>query len=161
MTLTESIIIFCNQYVNIFQSYFLFYFFLSVPRSMWDLSSLTRVWTRACYVEVQSPNHWIGREFLTFSSSLSISDAHFSKIAFQSEFRNWMQILFLCLSIFIVLCSLVYHILIGLPRWLSGKESACQCRRLEFDPGLRISLGKGNGNPLQYSCLENPMDGGA
>ena len=72
-----------------------------------------------------------------------------------------MQILFLCLSIFIVLCSLVYHILIGLPRWLSGKESACQCRRLEFDPGLRISLGKGNGNPLQYSCLENPMDRGA
>ena len=28
-------------------------------------------------------------------------------------------------------------------------------------PGLGISPGKGNGNPLQYSCLENPMDGGA
>ena len=28
-------------------------------------------------------------------------------------------------------------------------------------PGLGISLGEGNGNPLQYSCLENPMDGGA
>ena len=27
-------------------------------------------------------------------------------------------------------------------------------------PGLRSSPGKGNGNPLQYSCLENPMDGG-
>ena len=28
-------------------------------------------------------------------------------------------------------------------------------------PGLGRSLGEGNGNPLQYSCLENPMDGGA
>ena len=28
-------------------------------------------------------------------------------------------------------------------------------------PGLGISPGKGNGNPLQYSCLENPMDRGA
>ena len=28
-------------------------------------------------------------------------------------------------------------------------------------PGLRRTPGEGNGNPLQYSCLENPMDGGA
>ena len=28
-------------------------------------------------------------------------------------------------------------------------------------PGLERSPGEGNGNPLQYSCLENPMDGGA
>ena len=28
-------------------------------------------------------------------------------------------------------------------------------------PGLGISPGEGNGNPLQYSCLENPIDGGA
>ena len=28
-------------------------------------------------------------------------------------------------------------------------------------PGLRRSPGEGKGNPLQYSCLENPMDGGA
>ena len=28
-------------------------------------------------------------------------------------------------------------------------------------PGLRRSLGGGHGNPLQYSCLENPMDRGA
>ena len=28
-------------------------------------------------------------------------------------------------------------------------------------PGSRTSLGEGNGNPLQYSCLENPMDRGA
>ena len=44
-------------------------------------------------------------------------------------------------------------------RWLSGKESAHQCRR--HSPWVRKIPGEGNGNPLQYSCLENPMDGGA
>ena len=49
----------------------------------------------------------------------------------------------------------------GLPRCLSGKESACQCRDTG-DMGLILGLGRspggGIGNPLQYSCLENPMD---
>ena len=46
----------------------------------------------------------------------------------------------------------------GLPRWLSGKESACQAGDVGSVPGLGRSLGEGNGNPLQYSCLENPKD---
>ena len=49
----------------------------------------------------------------------------------------------------------------GLPWRLSGKESACQCRRREFKSvGWRRSPGGGNGNPPQYSCLENPKDRG-
>ena len=48
-----------------------------------------------------------------------------------------------------------------LPRWLSGKESACQADDMGLIPGLGRSSGEGNGNPLQYSRLENPMDGGA
>ena len=44
-----------------------------------------------------------------------------------------------------------------LPRWFSGKESTCQCRR----PRKEDSPGGGNGNPLRYSCWENPMDWGA
>ena len=43
----------------------------------------------------------------------------------------------------------------------SGKESACQCRRMRHEdsiPGCGRSPGKGNGNPLQYSGLENPMN---
>ena len=51
--------------------------------------------------------------------------------------------------------------LVRLPRWTSGKESACQCRRCGFDPGLGRSPGERNGNLLQYSCPENPMDRGA
>ena len=52
----------------------------------------------------------------------------------------------------------------GLPRWLSGKESACQYRRhrdLHLTRGLGRSPGVGNSNSLQYSCLENSMDRGA
>ena len=48
------------------------------------------------------------------------------------------------------------------PRWHSGKESACQCRRCKrcrFNPYTEEDpTGGGNGSPLQYSCLENPMD---
>ena len=40
----------------------------------------------------------------------------------------------------------------------AGKESACNMGDLGSIPGLGRSLGEGNGNPLQYSCLENPMD---
>ena len=49
----------------------------------------------------------------------------------------------------------------GLPRWLSGKESACQAGDASLILGSGRSPGRGNGNPLQYSCLENHMDRGA
>ena len=42
-----------------------------------------------------------------------------------------------------------------------GKESACNAGDPGSIPGLGRSPGEGNGNPLQYSCLENPMDRGA
>ena len=41
------------------------------------------------------------------------------------------------------------------------KASAYNARDLGLIPGLGRSPGEGNGNPLQYSCLEKPMDGGA
>ena len=41
------------------------------------------------------------------------------------------------------------------------KASACNVGDLDSIPGLGRSPGEGNSNPLQYSCLENPMDGGA
>ena len=49
----------------------------------------------------------------------------------------------------------------GFPGGLVGKESACNAGDLGLIPGWERSSGKGNGNPLQYSCLENPMDRGA
>ena len=51
-----------------------------------------------------------------------------------------------------------------LPRWLSSKESACT-EGAAGEVGLMSELGRspggGQGNPFQYSCLENPMDRGA
>ena len=50
--------------------------------------------------------------------------------------------------------------LYGLPRWFSSKESACNAGFNAGDtgliPGSGRSPGGGHGNPLQYSCLENP-----
>ena len=47
------------------------------------------------------------------------------------------------------------------PGGSDGKESACNAGDPGSIPGLERSPGEGNGTPLQYSCLENPMDGGA
>ena len=49
----------------------------------------------------------------------------------------------------------------GFPHSSVGKESACHAGDLGLIPGLGRSPGEGNGNPLQYSFLENPMDRGA
>ena len=48
----------------------------------------------------------------------------------------------------------------GSPWWLSGKESACNTADVSLIPGSGRTPGEGNGNSLQYSCLENPVDRG-
>ena len=50
------------------------------------------------------------------------------------------------------------HLLGGLPDGSAGKESACSAGDLGSVPGSGRSPGEGNGNPLQFSCLENFMD---
>ena len=47
------------------------------------------------------------------------------------------------------------------PGGSDGKASACNAGDLGLIPESGGSPGEGNGNPLQYSCLENSMDGGA
>ena len=47
---------------------------------------------------------------------------------------------------------------LGFPGGSEVKASACNVGDLDSIPGLGRSPGEGNGNPLQYSCLENPMD---
>ena len=46
----------------------------------------------------------------------------------------------------------------GFPGGSEGKASACSAGDLGSILGSGRSLGEGNGNPLQYSCLENPME---
>ena len=74
---------------------------------------------------------------------------------------------------YVLLCCMAHHCLFStinlLPlhfpsRWLSDKESTCQCRkhkRLDLIPGLGRSPTVEKGNPLQHSCLESPMGRGA
>ena len=50
------------------------------------------------------------------------------------------------------------HTHMGFPGGLDGKEPSCNAGDLSSIPGLGISHGEGHGNPLQCSCLENPMD---
>ena len=50
---------------------------------------------------------------------------------------------------------------VSFPDGSEGKASACNVGDLGSIPGLGRSPGEGNGNPLQYSCLENPTDRGA
>ena len=48
----------------------------------------------------------------------------------------------------------------GFPGGSVVKKSTCQAGDAGSIPGLGRSPGEGNGNPLQYSCLGNPMDRG-
>ena len=66
-------------------------------------------------------------------------------------------------ALFIMLYFIIHeHVLNkGFPDGSVVKKSACQCRRSGFNPWSGKSLGGRNGNPLQYSCLKNPVDRGA
>ena len=59
----------------------------------------------------------------------------------------------------------IFKVQISRHTWFSfssvSKEPASNAGDQGSIPGSERSLGEGNGNPLQYSCLENPMDGGA
>ena len=50
------------------------------------------------------------------------------------------------------------NIILGFPSGSDGKESACNAEDPGSIPRFRRSPGEGKGYPLQYSCLENPMD---
>ena len=60
----------------------------------------------------------------------------------------------------IILLSTLWSVSLGFPSGSDSKESACIAGVLSSISGLGRSQGKGNGNPLQYSCLENPMNRG-
>ena len=53
---------------------------------------------------------------------------------------------------------MTHFLKLGFPPSSIGKEIACNAGDPGSIPGLGRSPGEGNGNPLQYSCLENPMN---
>ena len=67
----------------------------------------------------------------------------------------------LLLNIMRVYLTCVISIFLGFPGGTEVKASTCNVGDLGLIPGSGRSPGEGNGIPLQYSCLENPMDRGA
>ena len=77
-------------------------------------------------------------------------------------FFSFFNINWLLLDLDSVLIKTTYlHWWRRLPCSSNGKESACEAGDQGSIPGLGSSSGEGNGNPLQYSCLENSMDRGS
>ena len=88
-------------------------------------------------------------KYWSFSFSINLSNEYSGLISFRMD---WLDLL--------VIQGTLKSLLQGLPWWLSGKEPACQSGNLDLIPGSGRSPGEGHGNPLQYSCLGNPMDRG-
>ena len=57
-------------------------------------------------------------------------------------------------------CACIHFVGMELPQWLSSKETTCIAGDTGPIPGSGRSPGGGRGKPLQYSCLENPIDRG-
>ena len=68
---------------------------------------------------------------------------------------------FYILYYLLLISNMCVCVVCGLPWWLRVKESACNAGALCSIPESVRSPGEENGNPLQYSCLENPMVRGA
>ena len=65
---------------------------------------------------------------------------------------------FILVKFFLV--AIFLYVKVYFPGGSDGKASVYNAEDLGSIPGSGRSPGEGNGNPLQYSCLENPMDGG-
>ena len=72
-----------------------------------------------------------------------------------------VHLAYICEIMHLASISVWYLWILEKPWWLCGKEPTCQCRRCGFNPWVGKVPGVGNGNPFQYSCLENFMDRGA
>ena len=74
------------------------------------------------------------------------------------KYMRWWILSKHCGNHFTVYTYIYYIIILELPCNSNGKELACNTGNLGSNPGSGRSSGEGNGNPLQHSCLENPMD---
>ena len=90
-------------------------------------------------------------KYWSFSLNISPSNEHLGLISFRID---WLDLL----TVQGTLKSFVEH---RFPGGSEVKVSAWNAGDLGLIPGSGRSPGDGNGNPLKYSCLENPMEGGA
>ena len=111
-----------------------------------------RVFSNESVLPIRWPKYW--------SFSISPSNEYSGLISFRI---NWLDLL----AIQGTLKSLLQYqffstqISLDFSGGSDGKASACNAGDLGLITGMGRSPGEGNGNPLQYSCLKNSMDGGA
>ena len=126
-----------------------------------------RVFSNESTLRMRWPKYWI------FSFSIIPFKEHPELISFRMDWLDLLAVQGTLKSLLQHHSSNIYIYLIcfelicvgcmKLPSWLSGKESACNARAtgdVGSIPGSGRSPGGGNVNPLQYSCLENPIDRG-
>ena len=112
-------------------------------------------------------------KYLSFSFSISPSNEYSGLFSFRMEWLDLLVVQGILKSLLqhhsskaLILWHSVFFIVQllhpwGFPVGSDGKESAFNVGDLGLISGSGRSPGEGNGNPLQYSCLENSMDGGA
>ena len=76
---------------------------------------------------------------------------------FKKEVQKIFEVIF---SVIVLVCVILIRRFLGFSGGSDSKESACNAGDLGLIPGWGRSIREGNGNPLQYPCLENPMNKG-
>ena len=130
----------------------------------------TRVFSNEAVLCIRWPKYW------SFSFSISPSNEYSGLISFTIDWLDLLAVQGTLKSLFqhhsskasILWCSAVFIVQLSCPYMTTGKTIALNSRTLVdkvmslfFNMLSRLVIGEGNGTPLQYSCLENPMDGGA
>ena len=129
-----------------------------------------RVFSNESALHIRWPKYW------SFSFNISPSNEHWGLISFR---RDWLDLLAVQGTLKSLLqhhsskASILWHsaffrVQLSHPYTTTGKTRAYtrwtfvgKVMSLLFNMLSRLVIGEGNGTPLQYSCLENPMDGGA
>ena len=86
---------------------------------------------------------------------------HPSWVALHGMAHSFTELDKAVVSVWLVFCDCGFHSVCRFPGGSEVKASACNAGDRGSIPGLGRSPGEGNGNPLQCSCLENPMGEGA
>ena len=123
-----------------------------------------RVFSNESALCIRWPKYW------SFGFNISPSNEHPGLISFKMDWLDLLAVQGPLKSFLkhhsskasILRCSAFFIVqLLGFPGGSKFKRICLQCRRPEFDPWVWKSHCTGNGNPLQYSCLEIPRDKGA
>ena len=131
-----------------------------------SISPSIRVFSNKSVVHIRWPKDW------SFTFNISPSNEYSGLISFRMDWLDLLLVQGTLKSLLqyhsskasILWCSAFFVVQLSYPYMTTGGSDGKASARNAGDPGsipgLGRSPGEGNGNPLQYSCLENPMDRG-